>query len=512
MSRLRVDGWLRIALALAAAALLIARPAHVTTAPALGYFEASGDVGSPAIAGSASYDPATQTYAIAGSGTNMWAARDEFQFAWRKLKGDFIIRTHAKFLGQGVEPHRKLGWIVRSSLEPDATYVDAAVHGDGLTSLQFRLTKGAQTGQLPSAVVAPDVIQLERKGRMFVMSVAKYGEPFTRTELTELDLGDEVYVGLFVCAHNPKVTERAVFSNVRIVIPPPAGWTPYRDYIGSNLETMKIGSPDVKVLHTDSGSIQAPNWTRDGKSLIYNGSGKLYRFDLATRTPTLLATGTVTQNNNDHVLSFDGAMLGISSSGAPDVQGSVVYTVPTTGGVPTRVTKNAPSYFHSWSTDGKTLFFTGQRNGELDVYSIPASGGEEVRLTTAKGVDDGPESTPDGRWIYFNSARTGRMQIWKMKPDGTDQQQITGDEFNNWFPHIAPDGKSLVVLSFLADVEPADHPFYRQVYIRHMNLEGAGAKVIAYVFGGQGTINVPSWSPDSTSIAFVSNSALTAPN
>ena len=115
-----------------------------------------------------------------------------------------------------------------------------------------------------------------------------------------------------------------------------------------------------------------------------------------------------------------------------------------------------------------------------------ADGGDEVRLTNAKGVDDGPESTPDGRWIFFNSSRTGRMQIWKMRPDGTEQQQITGDEFNNWFPHIAPDGKSMVVVSFLSDVDPADHPFYRQVYIRQMDLEGAGAKVLAYAQRGPG--------------------------
>jgi TolB protein len=478
----------------------------------LGYFSSSGDVGSPAIAGSTAYDPAEQTYTVVGSGTNMWADRDEFQFAWRQLKGDFIVRAHARFIGAGTEAHRKLGWMVRSTLDPDATYVDAAIHGDGLASLQYRPVRGGTTLQLPSAVKAPDVFQLERKGRTFVMSVARYGETFTRTDLAELDLGDEVYVGLFVCAHNAKVSERAVFSNVRVVVPPPAGWRPYRDYIGSNLETMRIDGPDRRVLHTDPGSIQAPNWTRDGKALIFNGSGRLYRFDLATRIPAPIDTGFATSNNNDHVLSFDGSLLGISHHSPDDGNRSVIYTLPLAGGTPTRITRNSPSYFHSWSPDGKFLFYTGQRDGELDVYRIAATGGDEVRLTTAKGVDDGPESTPDGRWIYFNSARTGRMQIWRMRPDGTEQQQITGDEFNNWFPHIAPDGKSMVVLSFLPDVDPSDHPFYRQVYLRHMDLEGIGARVIAYVYGGQGTINVPSWSPDSQSIAFVSNTALPAPH
>jgi TolB protein len=497
--------------AAALAAGLGLAPDAARTETSLGYFEASGDVGSPAIAGSTTYDAATQTYTLTGSGTNMWATRDEFQFASRKLKGNFILRAHVKFPAQGVEPHRKLGWIIRSSLDAGSPYVDAAVHGNGLTSLQYRSAPGGQTFQLPSMVSGPDVVQLERDGKKFVMSVARYGEPFTRTELTELDLGDDVYVGLFVCAHNPKVSERGVFSNVRIVVPPPAGWRPYRDYIGSNLEVMRVDSPDRKVLYTAPGSFQAPNWTRDGKSLIYNDSGKLYKFDLATNKPSLLDTGTVTANNNDHVLSFDGTMLGISSSPEGE-NGSVVYTVPSSGGTPTRITKNSPSYFHGWSPDGKTLFFTGQRDDEFDIYKIPAEGGDEVRLTNAKGLDDGPESTPDGRWIFFNSSRTGRMQIWKMRPDGTEQQQITGDEFNNWFPHISPDGKSMVVVSFLSDVDPTDHPFYRQIYIRHMDLEGAGARVLAYVYGGQGTMNVPSWSPDSKSIAFVSNTALPAPH
>ena len=500
--------------AVAAASLIgaAALPARLSGASSLGYFESSGDIGSPALAGSTVYDADSQTYTMLGSGTNMWASKDEYQFAWRKLTGNFILRTHAKFIGQGVEAHRKLGWIVRSSLDADATYADAAIHGNGLASLQYRSVKGGPTYQLPSMASGPDVIQLERRGKQFTMSVARYGETFTRTELTELELPDEVYVGLFVCAHNPKVSEQAVFSNVRIVVPPAEGWRPYRDYIGSNLELMDVSKPDLKVLYTEPGSFQAPNWTRDGKSLIYNASGKLYKFDLATRTPTLLDSGAVQSNNNDHVLSFDGTMLGISSSSADDGNRSVVYKMPSSGGAPTRMTKGSPSYFHSWSPDGTFMYYTAQREGDFDIYKIPSAGGEEIRLTTAKGLDDGPESTPDGRWIFFNSARTGRMQIWKMRPDGTEQQQITGDEYNNWFPHVAPDGKSMVILSFLADVDPAEHPFYRQVYLRQMDLEGASARVIAYVFGGQGTINVPSWSPDSKSIAFVSNSALTAPH
>jgi Tol biopolymer transport system component len=242
--------------------------------------------------------------------------------------------------------------------------------------------------------------------------------------------------------------------------------------------------------------------------LIYAQEGRLYRFDLRTREATPINTGLATRNNNDHVLSFDGRMLGISNQSPEDSGASIVYVLPVEGGTPRRVTARGPSYLHGWSPDGKWLVFTGQRGGEFDVYRISAIGGEETRLTTAPGLDDGPEYSPDGAYIYFNSARTGRMQLWRMRPDGSDQQQLTHDGFNNWFPHLSPDGRWMAFISFAPGVAADDHPFYKQVMLRLMPASGGAARVIAYVFGGQGTINVPSWSPDGKHLAFVSNSAL----
>jgi len=293
---------------------------------------------------------------------------------------------------------------------------------------------------------------------------------------------------------------------VRITIPAPADLVPYRQYLASDLETMDVATGERRVLFHAPGSIQAPNWTRDGKALIYNGDGKLYRFDLATRRPTAINTGTVTSNNNDHVISFDGRMLAISSSSAADSGNSIVYTVPLTGATPTRVTGRGPSYLHGWSPDGKQLVYVGQRGGEFDIYRIAVTGGDEERLTTTPGLDDGPEYSPDGRWIYFNSVRSGTMQLWRMRPDGSGAEQLTSDGWNNWFPHVSPDGKWIVFISFPPDVSPSDHPFYKHVYLRLMPANGGAPRVIAYVYGGQGTINVPSWSPDSKKIAFVSNS------
>jgi Tol biopolymer transport system component len=170
------------------------------------------------------------------------------------------------------------------------------------------------------------------------------------------------------------------------------------------------------------------------------------------------------------------------------------------------VTDKGPSYLHGWSPDGKFLVYCAERNGDYDVFRISVDGGEETQLTTAIGLDDGPEYTPDGAYIYFNSVRSGGMHIWRMKPDGSDQQQMTDDEYNNWFPHISPDGKMVVFISYLVnEVAPGDHPAAKRVYLRLMPLDGGTPKVLAYLYGGQGTINVPSWSPDGRQLAFVSN-------
>jgi TolB protein len=483
---------------------LAAAPGFSQSKP-LGQFDDHADVGKVSKPGSATYNAETQEYLMAGSGTNMWAGQDEFHFAWKRLKGNFIVRTRVAFIGKGVDPHRKIGWIARPSLDTDSTHVNASVHGDGLTSLQFRRGKGAVTEQVEFTLKAADIIQLERKGNTYIMSVARFGETFVSQQIADLALGDELYVGLYVCSHNNTVMEKASFRDVRIVLPVKEGYTPYRDYIGSNLEIMEVANGSRKIIYRSPDSIQAPNWTPDGKTLIYNSKGKLYRYDLKTNTPAEINTDFAIRNNNDHVLSFDGKMLGISHHSADDANKSIVYTLPVRGGTPKRITARGHSYLHGWSPDGKFLLYTAERNGGYDIYKIPSAGGEEIRLTSDPALDDGSEYSPDGKYIYFNSTRTGSMQIWRMKPDGSEQEQVTNDEFNNWFPHISPDGKWILILSYGKDVAANEHPFYKQVYLRIMPISGGKPKVLAYVYGGQGTINVPSWSPDGKRVAFVSN-------
>jgi Tol biopolymer transport system component len=490
----------------------------------LGDFEAHGDLGSPKIGGYATYNAASQVYTLSAAGVNIWAKRDEFQFAYRKMKGDFIVQAQVEFQGKGIDPHRKAGIMVRASnVDFDSAYVDGAVHGDGLVSLQYRKAQGEDTAQTEmTAAKGATVIQLERRGGVFILSAARFGEPFEIAQIENVpNVPDEAYVGLFLSSHNVDVKETAVFRNVRVIRPVKVGFTPYRDYIGSRLEILNVENGHRSQVYSSRVPFEAPNWLPDGSALLYNASGndpatrgRLWRFDLATRTPVLIDTGFALRNNNDHVLSFDGKQIAISDQ-SQDNRQSTIYTLPATGGVPKRITPLTPSYMHSWTLDAKWLIYTGGRipkggkENEFDIYRAAADGsGKEINLTNSPGLDDGPELSPDGKWIYFNSTRTGQMQIWRMTPDGKNQERVTKDDkWNDWFPHFSPDGKWITIISYGLDVEPTNHPYYKHCVLRIMPVDGsAPPKVIAYIYGGQGTINVPSWSPDGTHVAFVSNS------
>ena len=475
----------------------------------LGAFDHHEDIGNPKIKGSAVFNQEDQTYTLTAAGKNMWANTDQFHFAWKKIKGDFIIKATVRFFGKGVNGHRKIGIIARDKLSSDSRYADACVHGEQLTSLQYRATDGDTTGQVTISSYNPTEIEFERSGNTFTFSAATFGETY-KSVSKEIPLTEEVYAGLFICSHEEAVIEQAVFSNVRIIIPPAKNHRPYRDYIGSHLEVMDIETGHRKILQSAVNSLQAPNWTPDNRYLIYSSEGLLYKYEIANGAVTVLNTGFAKDNNNDHVLSFDGKMMGISNHSGKD-RTSTIYILPVTGSDnPTRITSDTAghSYFHSWSPDGKRLLFTGMRNKEWNIWAIDIATKKETQLTQDPLLDDGPEYTPDGKYIYFNSVRTGTMKIWRMKPDGSEQEQVTFDEYNDWFPHISPDGKWILYESFPKDIDPATHPFYQKIYFRLMSAKGGVPKTIAYLYGGQGTINVPSWSPDSKKIAFISNTKL----
>lgn len=473
--------------------------------PGIGFYDSFTDIGSPGIPGSVQYNEPQQEYQLSGSGSNMWFGEDDFSFLWKKMKGDFILQCRVNFLGDGTDPHRKAGLMIRSSLSSDAVHASCVVHGDGLTALQYRRKTGGDTEEIKFDQSGPDVLQLEKKGNKITMSVADFGSLYHKEILT-IEMGEEMLAGLFICSHNDTVLEEAVFSNVRVFGTFPDKLDPYDgNYIGSLLEVMDIESGHRQVLDGAAGSWQAPNWTPDGKSLIFNADGLLYKFDLNNRQLEELPTGFARRNNNDHVISFSGLQLAISHHAEENQGQSVVYVLPLEGGEPRKITPLSPSYLHGWSADDKYLVYTGGRDGVYNIYRIPVEGGREVGLTGKATLDDGPEYSPDGKYIYFNSARTGTMQLWRMDPDGSKQTQLTFDEYNDWFPHISPDNRWIVFISYPPEVPAGDHPFYKRVYLRLMSVEDLKPRVIAYVYGGQGSMNVPSWSPDSKKIAFVSN-------
>jgi hypothetical protein len=473
----------------------------------VGVFDAHTDVGSPALKSRVEYNAATQEYTLQGAGSNMWFNNDQFGFLYKKIKGDFIISATVRFIGDGANPHRKIGVMARNQLSPNSKYADACVHGDDLTSLQFRPTDDANTEQVVLSVFHPAHIELERRGDTLYFSAATVGENY-KTVTKVLPLNEEVFAGLFICSHEEKVVEKAVFSNVRVIIPAARDFRPYRDYIGSHIEVMDVQTGHRKILHSAPNSLQAPNWTKDNH-LIYNSEGLLYKYNLANGSITKINSGFATQNNNDHVLSFDGKQIGISNH-AGEKRISTLYTLPVAGSdKPVQITKDTGhSWLHGFSPDARKLVFTGWRKNQYDIWTIDIVSGKETQLTNTPTLDDSPEYSPDGKWIYFNSVRTGTMKIWRMLADGSKEEQVTFDEYNDWFPHFSPDGKWIVYLSFGKDVDPTDHPWYKKVYLRLMPAAGGVPKTIAYIYGGQGTINVPSWSPDSKRIAFVSNSKL----
>jgi Tol biopolymer transport system component len=479
-----------------ASLLVVGSPAF---ADGVGMFDSYADVGVVLHPGSAKFDEATNTYTVTGSGDNMWAAKDAFHFAWKKMPGDVVIAADVAFPSAGKEAHRKACLMIRQSTDADAAYVDVAVHGDGLTSLQFRDAKEAATHEVQALVKAPVRVQLVKRGKYALLFTAAKGEELKFSgAAVRISFDEPVLVGLAVCAHNKDVTETATFANVNLATP--ASGEGGKPKLYSTLETQALGSTDRKVVYVSQSRLEAPNWLKDGKTLIYNSAGRIYKIPAAGGTPEVIDTGFAVRCNNDHGVSPDGKTLVISDQSQGDRK-SRIYTLPIEGGTPKLITANAPSYWHGWSPDGKTLAFCGERDGNFDIYTVPVEGGAETRLTTVKGLDDGPEFSPDGKHIYFNSDRTGMMHLYRMKPDGADQEQLTTDDFNNWFPHPSSDGKTLVFLSFEKEVK--GHPENKDVTLRRMNVETKKIDVLGRFFGGQGTVNVPCFSPDGKRIAFV---------
>jgi len=501
-------------------ALAFAAAAHAQTGavssganqPAVfGIFESQTDVGAVHPAGAALFDAASGVYTVASSGANLWGTTDAFHMVWKKVSGDLSLTADVALESASAasNPHRKAFLIFRQTLDPASPYADIAVHGSGETALQYRRNPGDTTQEIAFDLGAPKTLRLEKRGDTFTLFVSLKGEPLHQAGASiKLHLAEPFYAGLGVCAHQDGAVERAMFTHVELK-PLTALQIPAPTALYSTLQTIAIDNNArmAYVILTGRMHIEAPNWSRDGKTLIFNRDGRLWSVPVAGGEPTALDIGNATDCTGSHGLSPDGKRLAATCT-TPDHPGRRVYIVPANGGQPRMVTANPNSYFHSWSPDGNTILFTRPANGSLNIYAISAQGGNEKPLTTGTGTSDDPDYSPDGQYIYFNSDRAGGMQIFRMKPDGSDAEQMTFDDRRNWTAHPSPDGKSVLILSYASDV--TGHPANKDVTLRILDPETKKVRDLAEIVGGSGTDNVPNWAPDGAHFAFVSYQMLPA--
>jgi TolB protein len=474
-------------------------------AKALGMFEGQSDIGKVVPAGTLAYSPSASTYTVSAAGWDLWSTNDGFHYVWKKLSGDLSLTADIDFPIKTGEhsPNRKAVLMVRRSLDADDAYVDVAQHGSGMTALQYRRAKGDKTQSTGINIEAPKRIRLEKRGDVFTMFVSTRGEPLHQVgATTKLHFDEPFYVGIGVSGHNTKAAEKAVFSNLKLEqLTAPA--TPPQLVLYSTLQTIEVAEdlPRATILlsHTGPRSM-APNWSRDGKTIVFTRGAGIASIPATGGTAQEINVGGLVSCSGSHGFSPDGKLFALSCA-TPDHTDRRVFIIPAGGGTPRLVTENT-GYFHSWSPDGKTILYTRGTKAGLTIYAISVDGGPETALTSRTGVDDDPDYSPDGKYIYFNSDRWGGMQIARMHPDGTQVEQVTFDNFKNWTPHPSPDGKSIVFLSY--DPSVTTHAANKDITLRILSPDDGKVRTLVNLVGGDGTMNVANWSPDSKNVAFVS--------
>ena len=458
---------------------------------------------------------------------DIWGVEDGFHFASQPVTGDVVLIARVVSMDNpGKVGHAKASLCIRESLDGGSRCVTQCITpGDG-TQFTYREATGEKSVRVfpDAAATKPSVpkgtfpcwLKLVRRGNDFSGYESLDGETWWLTGTIKLELKADAFIGITSSSHTKDTLTTSVFDHVKLGKPGAGAGMPRAKNRIARLTTIGIDGSDKRVIYETRDGIEAPNWSPDGKWLVLNSHGALLRIPAdGSGTPEKISIGDVKGVNNDHVLSPDGKTIYFSAS-------QHIYAVPFEGGQPRRVSNEHPAerqfkyFLHGVSPDEKTLAYAGVEieNGDpwgrIDLFTIPAAGGPDTRLTNTPAPDDGPEYSPDGEWIYFNSELNakipGHAQCYRMKPDGTGIEQLTHDERVNWFPHISPDGKWIVYISFPPGT--VKHPADKDVILRRMKPDGSEQSDILAFNGGQGTINVNSWSPDSRHFAFVTYEVL----
>jgi len=484
-------------------------------ASTLGLFDGQSDIGSVVPAGTGKYDPAKGTYALTSAGANTWYRVDDFHYVWKKAVGDLALTADVAFpphtYNHEPNPHRKALLMFRQTLDAGGIYVDVGVHGSGLTALQYRRERGANTEDIEINTTAVRTVRLEKRGDVFTLFVAAKGEPLHPLGASiKLHLKEPFYVGLGAVSHDVDTTDKIEFSHVTLQPPPVMPDTRLIQY--GTLQTISIQDQFRRALliRTVPGRLQSPNWAPDRKSIYVHEDGRILKIPYQTTepggnpdaggVPQEIAVGKLVGCSGNFGLSPDGKWLAVSCAetrGGPHE----VYVLPADGGdSPRKVTNSASaSFFHAWVPDSQTIAFTRGSAGKADIFTIPLTGGAETRLTSDT-VNDGPDYTPDGKLIYFDSSRSGTTQIWRMKADGTAAEQITDDGNLNSSPHVSPDGKTV---AFLSQPPNSDQNVITDAALKVMSLGDGMIRPVVEMQGNRGSFSMYGWG-DATHLAFVS--------
>jgi TolB protein len=482
------------------------------SAAAQGLFEGQSDVGAVTPPGTASQDSPSD-YTVTAAGANVWARVDAFHYLWKKMSGDVVLTADVTFppaaYSHPPAEHRKGMLMIRQSLDPGGQQVSIHVHGVGMTALQHRDRRGANTQSIEINLDAlPKTVRLEKRGDVFTMFISRKGEPLHQVGASvKLHFAEPFYVGLAVTSHDADTTDKVTFRNVKLDSLPPA--TPPSDLVlNSSLQILQTEDEARRavVVWNGPGRVSSPNWMPDHKNLYAYKDGQIVRIPLLDPLnggkPEVLDTAGLVDCVGDYGISPDGKSIALSCA---ETKGGIrnLYVLPF-GGAPRKLTDGVPSFFHGWSADGNTLLFTRGKAAAADFFSVPAAGGPEKRLTSDT-LHDGPEFTPDGKYIYFDSSRSGSSQIWRMKVDGTGAVQITDDGMEDQSPHVSPDGNYVAWLQ----LKPGVGTGMQDASIQLLSVKDGVIRTLVNFQGNRGSFTMPVWG-DKNHLALVSYQMLPA--